>query len=112
MNLFFLASDWFRANLWDSSGNTEASGTFASRKYPNNFCLLTNFGTFGENSANLSWKPWAGRLFQSIHDNYYEIHNDDQNHLNVKNEDKNVQIDIQGVVMKSELTWQRKLITK
>ena len=44
--------------------------------------------------------------------NYYEIHNDDQNHLNVKNEDKNVQIDIQGVVMKSELTWQRKLITK
>ena len=68
MNLFFLASDWFRANLWESSGNTEASGMFASRKYPNNFCLLTNFGTFGENSANLSWKPWAGRLFQSIHD--------------------------------------------
>ena len=43
--------------------------------------------------------------------NYYEIHNDDQNHLNVKNEDKNVQIDIQGVVMKSEFTWERKMIT-
>ena len=67
MNLFYLSSDWLRANLWRTLVTLKQVARLLLENSQTTFCLLTNFGTFGKISAKCSWKPWAVILTESIH---------------------------------------------